>query len=175
MNDMRSTAQAIDVGDEPANGISSTPPRSRPERVANRGAKKMSRRQSIAERARQEAVAKSEAASAADFSDEVDEPIEKAVSAEVESGDRSAADQTLFDDESLNAKLADRASQRASRRRRKEGLDSRPARRRDADEDVAEAEEDRFPWHFQFDEDDEPEELQASTPLLSRAFRASTG
>ena len=40
--------------------------------------------------------------------------------------------------------------------------------------DPAEVNDDKFPWHFQFD-DDEPEELQAKTPLLSRAFRSSVG
>lgn len=54
-----------------------------------------------------------------------------------------------------------------------EGPSSRPDRRRAVSEDDAD-EEDKFPWHFQFD-DDEPEELQASSPLLSRAFRATIG
>jgi hypothetical protein len=54
-----------------------------------------------------------------------------------------------------------------------EGPSSRPNRRREVSEEDTE-EEDRFPWHFQFD-DDEPEELQASSPLLSRAFRATIG
>ena len=62
---------------------------------------------------------------------------------------------------------------------------SRPARRREVVEDDAEAEldevaldddtdDDKFPWHYQFD-DDEPQELQAKSPLLSRAFRSSVG
>lgn len=51
--------------------------------------------------------------------------------------------------------------------------ESRPTRRRDLPEEVAEPEE-RFPWHHQY-QDDEPEEMQASSPLLSRAFRSSTG
>ncbi len=54
-----------------------------------------------------------------------------------------------------------------------EGPESRPTRRRDVPEDVEEPEE-RFPWHHQY-QDDEPEEMQASSPLLSRAFRSSTG
>ncbi len=54
-----------------------------------------------------------------------------------------------------------------------EGPESRPTRRRDVPEDVDEPEE-RFPWHHQY-QDDEPEEMQASSPLLSRAFRSSTG
>jgi hypothetical protein len=54
-----------------------------------------------------------------------------------------------------------------------EGPSSRPNRRREMSEEEV-PEEDKFPWHFQFD-DDEPEELQASSPLLSRAFRATIG
>jgi hypothetical protein len=68
---------------------------------------------------------------------------------------------------------------------RDNGPASRPARRRDVvdDEeldlspdvgDEADDEDDKFPWHYQFD-DDEPQELQAKSPLLSRAFRSSVG
>lgn len=53
------------------------------------------------------------------------------------------------------------------------GPPSRPSRRREVvDED--DVEDDKFPWHHQFD-DDEPQELQAKSPLLSRAFRSSVG
>jgi len=68
---------------------------------------------------------------------------------------------------------------------------SRPARRREVvdDDELAveigadtdaergtpvDDEDDKFPWHYQFD-DDEPQELQAKSPLLSRAFRSSVG
>jgi hypothetical protein len=54
---------------------------------------------------------------------------------------------------------------------------SRPSKRREAAEDLVEepeAEDDKFPWHFQF-QDDEPEELHAKSPLLARAFRSSVG
>ena len=140
----------------------------------------MSRRQSIAERARQEAVAKAadlagddEFAGADDEISDGDQPSESDVAART-----GHAEQALFDDEVLNAKLAKRA-QRTSRGNGAEGVESRPARRRDvADNDESgESGEsgEAFPWHFQFDEDDEPEDLKASTPLLSRAFRASTG
>ena len=50
---------------------------------------------------------------------------------------------------------------------------SRPSRRREVADPLA-AEDDKFPWHHQFN-DDEPEELQAKSPLLSRAFRSSVG
>lgn len=50
---------------------------------------------------------------------------------------------------------------------------SRPARRRAVSEQV-EDQEDKFPWHFHF-KDDEPQELQAKSPLLARAFRYSVG
>ncbi len=53
------------------------------------------------------------------------------------------------------------------------GPASRPSRRREVvDED--DVEDDKFPWHHHF-EDDEPQELQAKSPLLSRAFRSSVG
>ncbi|MDH3295341.1 MAG: hypothetical protein OER95_13560, partial [Acidimicrobiia bacterium] len=96
MNDLRSSSQAVDTGSEAAAGISSTPPRNRPDRVAERGAKKMSRRQSIAERARQEAVAEA----AADSVDgQHDESIELT---EVAAGTDGAPDgETLVDDETL--------------------------------------------------------------------------
>ena len=52
---------------------------------------------------------------------------------------------------------------------------SRPAKRRDlVEEETEEPEEDKFPWHHQF-QNDEPEELQAKSRLLSRAFRSSVG
>lgn len=50
---------------------------------------------------------------------------------------------------------------------------SRPNRRREVADGSA-PEDDKFPWHYQFD-DDEPEELLAKSPLLSRAFRSSVG
>ncbi|MCP4223257.1 MAG: hypothetical protein GY773_07960, partial [Actinomycetia bacterium] len=56
---------------------------------------------------------------------------------------------------------------------------SRPSKRREAAEEEAIEEEvidedDKFPWHHQFD-DDGPQELKAKSPLLSRAFRSSVG
>ena len=54
-----------------------------------------------------------------------------------------------------------------------EGPASRPTIRREFAEE-GEPEDDKFPWHYQFD-DDEPQELQAKSPLLSRAFRSSVG
>lgn len=141
-----------------------TPPRVRPER--NDGAhganRKMSYRQSIVERARREA---------AELHDEIDSTVldEPAVDASGNS-DQLA----LLDDETrervVNAKLAERAS----RRSQAEGPNARPARRRGSDEPAAEG-EDAFPWTFHRDDDEQPEELHASTPLLSRAFRATTG
>lgn len=50
---------------------------------------------------------------------------------------------------------------------------SRPAKRREHAENPEDT-DDKFPWHFQF-KDDEPAELQAKSPLLSRAFRYSVG
>ena len=59
-------------------------------------------------------------------------------------------------------------------RRKDKGPASRPTKRREVF-DADTAQDDKFPWHYQFDEDDEPEELQAKSPLLSRAFRSSVG
>lgn len=58
-------------------------------------------------------------------------------------------------------------------RPRSKAPSSRPTKRREMFE-TDDAEDDKFPWHHQFD-DDEPEELQAKSPLLSRAFRSSVG
>jgi hypothetical protein len=78
---------------------------------------------------------------------------------------------------SETSRPAGESSSAARSRRRKARTDevpaSRPSRRREAAEEV-DVEQDRFPWHHQY-QDDEPEEMQASTPLLSRAFRSSTG
>lgn len=85
-----------------------------------------------------------------------------------------------LDDEEAQRSRGDSAGARDN------GPASRPARRRDVaaddeeldlsvdvDDDVDER-DDKFPWHYQFD-DDEPQELQAKSPLLSRAFRSSVG
>jgi hypothetical protein len=66
-----------------------------------------------------------------------------------------------------------RAAAPARRARTDQAPSTRPSKRRDALEEE-EPEEDRFPWHFQF-QNDEPEELQAKSRLLSRAFRSSVG
>lgn len=75
------------------------------------------------------------------------------------------------------APVEDRIEARADIISRRDGEEqapaSRPSKRREVAEGV-EPEDDKFPWHHQF-EDDEPEELQAKTPLLSRAFRSSVG
>ena len=50
---------------------------------------------------------------------------------------------------------------------------SRPSKRREVVEE-GENDDDKFPWHFSFNHD-EPQELQAKSPLLARAFRSSVG
>lgn len=168
MNDLRTTSgvvngtSAVAEGD---GGITAAPPRVRPERTAERSAsaRQMSRRQSIVERARREA---------AELQDEIDATVLAKSSDETS----NESDQlTLLDDEArervVNAKLAERASRRGQADK---GPNSRPSRRRTADEPVAKT-EDGFPWAFNLDDDEEPHELHASTPLLSRAFRASAG
>ncbi len=116
----------------------------------------MSRRQSIIERARQaEAEANGQAAPAGN---------EHKFKSSRPRPDQVAADADAEDVATAEAEVEDAES---------EGPSSRPNRRREVAEEGTE-EEDRFPWHFQFD-DDEPKELQASSPLLSRAFRATIG
>lgn len=167
MNDLRTTSGVVNGkhgavdGD---GGITATPPRVRPEHTTERGGppRKMSQRQSIVERARREAA-------------DVDDGVDSTVLDEPVAGGSDDPDQlALLDDETrervVNAKLAERAS----RRSQTDGPNSRPSRRRGADEPAAKS-EDGFPWTFHLDDDEEPEKLHASTPLLSRAFRATTG
>ncbi len=168
MNDLRTTSAivkgATGVVADGDGGITAAPPRVRPERKDERGgSRKMSRRQSIVERARREA---------AELHEEIDATVIEERGAEASED----VDQlNLLDDEArervVNVKLAERDSRRTQAGK---GPNSRPARRRQADEPAAKGEE-GFPWTFHLDHEDEPEELHASTPLLSRAFRATTG
>lgn len=77
-----------------------------------------------------------------------------------------------YDDEVDEAADGEQRAQ-ARRSKRGKGPSSRPKRRREVADETS-SEEDKFPWHYQFD-DDEPEELQAKSRLLSRAFRSSVG
>ncbi|MEL6983617.1 MAG: hypothetical protein AAFO29_14415 [Actinomycetota bacterium] len=170
MNDLRSRNRALSAVPDEGSIPTSTPPRVRPEPAAggdgagrversraaadtgdsNGTGRTMPRRQSIAERVRQ--TGEVERVSAEDAAD--DHKFRNS---------RPAADNGA-------------SAAPASSKRSKAGDDapeSRPTRRRDIPEDVDEPEE-RFPWHHQY-QDDEPEEMQASSPLLSRAFRSSTG
>lgn len=170
MNDLRSRSRPLSaVPDEDA-VITSTPPRVRPETEveadAGRGegqdadrssGKKMSRRQSIAERARKREQAEDdEAVAVAEESADGDHRFRDSRSGVVAEADSDAAAEKSGKDDDAD-----------------DGPSSRPKRRREVAAEE-EPEEDRFPWHHQFD-DDEPEELQASSPLLSRAFRATIG
>ncbi len=164
MNDLRTTVGVLNGSADRDAGISAAPPRVRPDHDGERGsARHMSRRQSIAERARRDSSEDPDetAAATADAPSAVD----------VESDD----DVTLLDEETRRRLVKAKLAERASRRDEVEsGPNSRPSRRRDSEERPSKG-EDGFPWTFQLDEDEEPEELQASTPLLSRAFRATTG
>lgn len=86
----------------------------------------------------------------------------------------TGAESAQLGDDEAPAAEDDPISDRARTRRRKNGLASRPTKRREV-YDAEEVEDDKFPWHYQFEEDEEPEELQAKSPLLSRAFRSSVG
>jgi hypothetical protein len=167
MNDLRSRNRALAAVPDEGTVPTSTPPRIRPERSAaaepatpataddgvvaeaadgTSRSRKMPRRQSIEERARS--------------------------TAEVE----AEGDDTRFRSSRPSPAILPAAATGAARRSTSadDAPDSRPTKRRDVPEEVASADEDRFPWHYQY-QDDEPEEMQASSPLLSRAFRSSAG
>ncbi|MEM7324361.1 MAG: DUF3499 family protein [Actinomycetota bacterium] len=179
MNDLRSRNRSLAAVPDEATAPTSTPPRVRPD-GEDRNGRRMSRRQSIAERARRMGA---EVDGDGDRDDA--ETIEEIALAEdgtatvrpggdTGSGDdhryRSSRPVAAADDDGQMALDVDGGQDGEET---EEGPSSRPTRRRDlADDEVPE--EDKFPWHFQFD-DDEPEELQASSPLLSRAFRATIG
>ena len=80
-------------------------------------------------------------------------------------------------DVETNGQAGDGESAEAGRqgqgRRKSKAPASRPTRRREVADEL-DPEDDKFPWHYQFN-DDEPLELKAKTPLLSRAFRSSVG
>ncbi len=155
MNDLRSRNRALAAVPDEGSAPTSTPPRVRPDSDEQAG-RRMSRRQSIAERARR---------------------LDAEHEAVADAGPTPPPDDHKFtssrpgSDEAGSA-VAEVASVTAASAEA-EGPASRPSRRREVGDDV-ETEEDRFPWHFQFDHD-EPEELHASSPLLSRAFRATIG
>ncbi len=177
MNDLRSRSRSLAAVPDEGSVPTSTPPRDRRESEEQAG-RRMSRRQSIAERAKR---------AAADG-----QPIEEQMPLPVSEDDSKfassrpatervsaeAAKQELTEQEQAESEIAASSDVAAngSRPGKKgsKGPSSRPNRRREVADEESEENEDRFPWHFQFD-DDEPEELQASSPLLSRAFRATTG
>lgn len=169
MNDLRSRNRALAAVPDEGSAPTSTPPRVRPEPEEKSG-RRMSRRQSIAERARK-------LGEAAEAEDTI--VLAENGTATVESGTETSSDDHKFRSSrpSENRPAAEANGHGSNGRGAKadddEGPSSRPNRRRELSDDEP-VEEDKFPWHFQFD-DDEPEELQASSPLLSRAFRATTG
>ncbi len=179
MNDLRSRNRALSAVPDEGSVPTSTPPRVRPEpaagadgagrversRVERESAdglpasgKTMPRRQSIAERVRK--------------TGEVDRVDAEETLVADDAGDHKFRSSRPSPSSGEAASSESRPSRSASAKA-DEGPESRPTRRRDVPEDVDEPEE-RFPWHHQY-QDDEPEEMQASSPLLSRAFRSSTG
>lgn len=181
MNDLRSRNRSLSAVPDEGSVPTSTPPRVRPEPMT---ARKMSRRQSIEERARASLRDDGERIQA-DGDDHMfrssrpaDEPAAEADVAASAELDVPAEATVPVEAEEAPARTAERpATGRKTSAKRAaveaEAPDSRPTRRRDVPDDDAEPEE-RFPWHHQY-QDDEPEEMQASSPLLSRAFRSSTG
>jgi len=153
MNDLRSRNRALSAVPDEGTAPTTTPPRVRPESEAA-ASRRMSRRQSIVDRARQ---------------------TEPEVAAPAPGDHKFKSSRPAPDEADAPAATTPAAGTAGSAK--PDGSDAgpstRPSRRRDVAEEVEET-EDRFPWHFQFD-DDEPEELHASSPLLSRAFRATIG
>jgi len=84
---------------------------------------------------------------------------------------KKISDDSLFEDSrpQMNEVLQNRRE-----RKKNEGPSSRPSKRREVEEEAV-SETDKFPWHHQFTDEDEPKELHADSPLLSRAFRSSVG
>lgn len=148
MNDLRTGSGATSSSE-----VARKPPRTRPDQTKVSG-KHIPRRQSIDERARRRQIT-------------------------------SDDDELESDDNLVDSFAAKRSARLSAERREKAAVDdaapsTRPERRKSKtaeadllDEVDSEDRDELFPWHYQFDEDEEPEELQASTPLLSRAFRAS--
>ena len=171
MNDLRSRNRGLSAVPDEGSVPTSTPPRVRPERSSpsESQAARMSQRQSIAERARRAEPATGEPTEVAGAA-----PVEVEASPDDHKfrSSRPTVAPVVAEGELIAAgpgegKGAGKGKNEA------DAPASRPTRRRDVAEEVEE-EEDRFPWHFQYS-DDEPEEMQASSPLLSRAFRSSTG
>ncbi|MGF1595319.1 MAG: hypothetical protein ACFCVK_00040 [Acidimicrobiales bacterium] len=106
-----------------------------------------------------------------------DDPLTFPVSRQLQTmpltvGDDAPASDAGDDAEAVDSTAGDGGTSRRGRRA-DSGPASRPTKRRNVvDEETVE--EDKFPWHYQFDHD-EPRELQAKSRLLSRAFRSSVG
>jgi len=141
MNDLRSNRKLTPVPDQNQPTITRTPPRSRPSSgEVHEDTKELKRRRKDPK----------------SVSGSTTPNVEPAVGASVENEDEDSANTveikidleampTLASDEPTPAPVTET------------GPESRPTRRRDVDEDD---DNDKFPWHHQF-EDDEPEELQA--------------
>jgi hypothetical protein len=159
MNDLRSRGRSLSAVPDEGSVPTSTPPRVRP--PEDGAARHMSKRQSISERAGQatDETAEDGDDSLAATADE--RPDSKRATAEAGARSTAAARSATDDDVDGDG----------------DAPASRPKRRRDvAAEDETEQQEEQFAFHFGFKSDeDEPAELQASSPLLSRAFRATTG
>lgn len=157
MNDLRSRNRSLAPVRElgPKTGeIVSAPPRQNPRHRAN----------PLFESSR-EAVPEDEESPEASSSED-DNPLSFPVSRELRAMPTIAPSAEADDDESDEVEMSTERADKA-------GPSSRPSRRREC-ADLDALEDDKFPWHYQFN-DDEPEELQATSPLLSRAFRSSVG
>ncbi len=199
MNDLRSRNRTLAAVPDEDSTITSTPPRVRPDgddqpietgvapiEADQRTSTTMSRRQSIAERARR---AEAAAVDAAEISATNEHRFKNSRPARHSNGagqeherpePAGRPERRTNGENAENAPAASAANGGAEVANGEAEVDgggaevdggpaSRPARRREGGD--GQPDEDKFPWHFQF-EDDAPEELLASSPLLSRAFRS---
>jgi len=152
MNDMRSQHQlsAMPTGDSVPTRVPKVPPRVRSAQSPISSEKNNSKTKSISKIAKSKNLNKAK---------------------KITAGTEQVADDSRFEDSrpAVNQVLADRRS-----KKRIVGPANRPAKRREVASEEEIIEPDKFPWHHQFT-DDEPEELNAKSPLLSRAFRSSVG
>ncbi|MEM9133138.1 MAG: hypothetical protein AAF962_01245 [Actinomycetota bacterium] len=156
-------------------------------RPADRTRKKERAAQPAAEKAkREEPEVESRPGKRAPAAEELSFPVSRhldSMSVSAREGDDEADGEAVEDAAIVGSENDTSAKVEARRRRRQraaasDGPESRPSKRRAGPEDdeLDEEDEESFSWTFKFDDTEEqPEELQAKSPLLSRAFRSSVG
>ncbi len=150
MNDLRSTSQALSIDGPEAEESSKEPISSTPPRVRPVGSDRDDRKDDAAADERRSGSDRSRQSRLTLISGE-------------DGGSGSNGQRHMSQRQSIKARAG---------RSGDEVIESRPARRRDASDE--EPTQESFSFSFDFDDEDEPEELRASTPLLSRAFRSGS-